>query len=72
MPLLLTDVIDRADVGMIQRRSGLSLPPEAGQRLRVAGDILGQELERDETVQPGVLGLITTPIPPPPSFSTTR
>ena len=52
------DVINGADVGMVQRRSGLRLAPEAFQRLRVLRDVVGQELEGDETVQARVLGLV--------------
>ena len=33
-PFVLADLVDRADVGMVQRRSGSRLPPEALQRLR--------------------------------------
>ena len=51
MPVLFTDVMDCADVRMIQSRSGLSLPLKAGQRLRVTGDIFWQELERDKAMQ---------------------
>ena len=34
--VLLANVVDRADVGMVQRGSGLRFAPEALQRLRVA------------------------------------
>jgi hypothetical protein len=58
LTLVLTDVVNRADIGMIQRRCGLRLAPEADQRLRVFGNLIRQKLESNETVQPGVLGLI--------------
>ena len=58
MSILLADVINRADIGMIQRGRGLGLALKAGQRLRVAGNFFGQELESDEAMQPRILGLI--------------
>jgi hypothetical protein len=45
---LLADVVNRADVGMIQRRCGLSFAAEAAQRGRVAGHIFGKELQGHE------------------------
>ena len=58
VPVLLTDVVNRADVGMIQGRSSLSLALESGERLRIAGNFIGQELESYEAMQPRVLGLV--------------
>ena len=50
--------MDGADVGMIQRRSGLRFALKTSQCLLVLGHRIGQEFQRDEPVQPGVLGLI--------------
>src|SRR5216683_5546772 len=61
--VLLADVVNGADVGMIQGRRGLRLTPEASQRLGVFGDIIRKKLQGDEAA------LYTTPIPAPPSFS---
>jgi len=58
LPLLLADVVDRANVGMVQGRSRLGLALEAGQGLGVAGNVIRQELERDKAVQPGVFGFV--------------
>ena len=58
LAVLLADVVNRADVGMIQRGSGLRFALKAGERLRVAGNLVGQELERDEAVQARVLGFV--------------
>ena len=58
LAVLLADVVDGADVGMIQRGSGPGFAAEAVQGLRVAGDLVGQELEGDEAMQPRVLGLV--------------
>src|SRR5580704_12777107 len=53
-----SDIVDRADVGMVQGGSGLGLALEAGKRLRVAGNFLRQEFEGDEAVQARVLGFV--------------
>src|SRR5271157_3495548 len=58
LPVLLANVINRADVRMVQRRRGLGFALKARQRLRIAGHFLGQELERDKAMQPRVLGLV--------------
>ena len=55
---LLADVVNRADVRMIQRRCGLGFTPEAFQRLRVVSNIFGQEFKRYKTVEARVLGLV--------------
>jgi hypothetical protein len=55
--VLLTDVVNRANVGMIQSGCGLRLALETGECLRVSGDLLRQELQRNEAMQPRVLGL---------------
>ena len=56
--VLLTDVVDGADVRMIQRGCRLRLTLETAQSLRVSGNLLGQEFQSDETMEPGVFGLI--------------
>jgi len=58
LPVLLADVVNRADVGVIQCRCGLGFALKAGERLRVACNVLWQEFEGDEAVQPGVLGFV--------------
>jgi hypothetical protein len=45
-------------LGVVQSRSGTSLPPEAFQCLRIMRDIFRQEFQGDETTQLGVLGLV--------------
>jgi hypothetical protein len=42
--VFLADVVNGADVGMIERRGGLGLALEAAQRLRVASDFVRQKL----------------------------
>src|SRR5450432_2716485 len=58
LTILLTDVVYRANIGMIQRGRSLGLAPKTGQCLRVAGNRVGQELEGNEAMQPRVLSLI--------------
>jgi hypothetical protein len=52
------DLVDRADVRVVQCRRGFGLALEATEGLRVLGYIFWQEFERDEATQVGVLGLI--------------
>ena len=51
------DVVNGADVRMIQRRSGTCLTAEALQKLRVAGVRGRQELHRNLAAQPRILGI---------------
>src|SRR5208283_1550241 len=55
---LLSNVINRADVGMVQSGCGLSFALKAGERLRVAGNVFRQELKGDKAMQACVLGLV--------------
>jgi hypothetical protein len=56
--LFLADVVDGANVGMIQRGRRLGFALEPAQSLGIAGDIVRKELERDETMKAGVLRLV--------------
>jgi hypothetical protein len=47
-PFVVADVVDGADVGMIERRGGTGLAAKALQRLRVTSCIIGKKLEGDE------------------------
>src|SRR5450755_1563843 len=55
---VLADVVDRADVGMVERRRGVGFTLKAGERLRVLFDLFGQELESDKTMQPRIFGFV--------------
>ena len=55
---ILPDLVDSADVGVVKRRCGPRFAAETFQRLRIAGDILRQKLERDEAAELGVFGLV--------------
>ena len=52
------DVVDRAEVGMVQGGGGLRFSLEAGEGLRVFRDVVRQEFQSDETVQSDILGLV--------------
>jgi len=58
-PFMLVNVVDSADVGMIQGRSYTCFPLETLQRMAVSGDSFWQELQGHETAELGVS------IPPP-------
>jgi hypothetical protein len=55
---VLVDVVDRADVGMVEGRGGPGLPPEPLQRGVASEEPVGKELERDRAAEAGVLGLV--------------
>ena len=52
------DVVNGADVGMIQRGGGARFAAEAFERLRVFGQFIGEEFQRDEAAEVGVLSLV--------------
>ena len=58
LPLVLADVMNRADVGMVERRGRLGLASKPLQRLRIVGELFRQELQRHRSPQPGVFGLV--------------
>ncbi len=70
--ILFTDVVDGADVGMVERRSGACLALESLAQLPVVGVRFRQELQRDERPRRVSWALYTTPMPPAPSFSRMR
>ena len=52
--LLLADVIERADVGMIELRDDARFPMEALAELRVGGELVGLDFDRDNPIQPRI------------------
>src|SRR5271169_5005037 len=52
------DVIQRADVGMVQRRDGPRLALEALFGLRIVRQMCRQNLERNRAVEPSVAGAV--------------
>ena len=54
----LANVVNRANVGVVEGGGGTSFTSETFQCLRVSGNVIRQELERNETTQLRVLGLV--------------
>ena len=54
----LSDLVDRANIGMIQRRGGAGLALEALQRRRVFLQLSGQELQSHVPAEAEIFGLI--------------
>ena len=55
---LLADIVQRADVWMVQRRHALRFALEPRSELFVVRERGGQQLDRDFTIEPGVLRAI--------------
>ena len=58
MAIIVLNIVDRADVGMIQLRCSSRLALETVERLAISKEIFGNELQRDVAAQADVLGLI--------------
>ena len=56
--VLLADVVDRADVRMVERRCGPGFALKAAQGLGITRQIFGDELERNGTVKPRIFGFV--------------
>src|SRR5437588_787699 len=54
MAVFLTNLMDRANIGMVKGGSGAGFAAKAFEGLWVARDIIGQELEGDEAAELGV------------------
>jgi hypothetical protein len=63
LALVLPEVVDGADVRMIQRRGRPGLAAETLQGSGVVGQLLGEEPERHAAAEMGVLGLVHHPHP---------
>ena len=61
LALVLADVVDRTDVGMVQGGGGAGLALEPLQALGILGILLGQELEGHAAAEAGILGLVDDP-----------
>ncbi len=59
--ILLADIVNRADVGMVQGGSSLRFALETAQCQRIARNFIGKKFENDEAVQPSIFGLIDHP-----------
>ncbi len=56
--VLLADVVNGADVGVVQGGGGLGFALEAAQGLRISGDLIGKEFQGDEAMEASVFGLV--------------
>ena len=56
--IVFADVVDGANVGMIQRGGGLRFALEAADSLLVAGHFVGKKFQRDEALQASVFGFV--------------
>src|SRR5690242_11453606 len=54
---MLADFVNCADVWMVQRRGRPCLTPEALESLLIAGDIIGEEFQRDKAAELRVFSL---------------
>ena len=63
--LELSDVVNRADVGIVERRRGARLAAKPLDRLGVLGDVVGKKLERNIPAEPVVSGLVDHAHPTP-------
>ena len=61
LPVSLVDLVDRANVLVIQARGCLGFSDETGFVFGVFDGVGGQELQRDGTFELGVLGLVDHP-----------
>ncbi len=55
---MLADFVDGADVGMIQGGSGAGFAAKTFERLRIAGEIVGQKFQRNEAAEFSVFGFV--------------
>ena len=58
MTVVLANLVDGADVGMVQRRCGAGFAAEAFEGLGIVGSIVGQKLESDKAAQLGVFSFV--------------
>src|SRR6266478_5298086 len=58
LTVVIVDLVDRADVRMIESRSRARFPLKPLQRLRIAGELRRQKLESDVAAEFEVFGLV--------------
>ena len=63
LPLVLTNLMNRADIWVVERGRGAGLKLKTLHRLPIPRKFFRQEFERYETAELGVLGLIDNPHP---------
>ena len=57
-PALMPDLVNRADVGMVQRGGGARFTLETFQRLGIGGELFGQEFQSNMATEAEVLGFV--------------
>ena len=57
-PCFLADVVDGADIGMVQSGGGFGFAAKTLQCLAVLREVVGKKLESDEAAEASVLGLV--------------
>src|SRR4029077_4964468 len=68
LTILLVNLVDCANVGMVQCRCSLRLALKACQSPRIACNLFGQELESDKAVELYILSFVDNPHPAPAEF----
>ena len=58
LAVVLADVVDRADVRVVERRGDARLPPESLERVGARGELGRQELQRDLAAEADVFGAV--------------
>ena len=58
LALLFADIVDGADVGVVQRGGGSGLAAKPVQHGKLAADVIGQKFECDEAPEASVFGLV--------------
>jgi hypothetical protein len=66
--ILLANVVDGADVGVIEGRCGLGFTAKTGEGLRIVGDFFRKKFERHEAVEAGVFRLVNNAHPTAANF----
>src|SRR5260370_40116950 len=67
-PVLLADVVDGANVGVVQRRGCQRFPPKTLQGTRIVYQIVRQEFQRDITLKSQIPRLVYNPHPSAAEF----
>lgn len=64
----LVDVVNDADIGVIEGRGSLRFTLKPLQGVRILRQVVGQEFQRHQAAEPGVLGFIDDTHPAGPEF----
>ena len=62
-PVLVSHVVESADVRVVELRESFRLPLEALAPLGARGEVLAQYLDRDRSIEPRIAGLVDLPHP---------